>query len=71
MLHKMLSEFNSESCDKLDGCPFSNKETKKQKQKKFNGCQETSYKLQKVISKAALMENIKILVVDEKCSFSP
>ena len=44
MLHKMLSEFNSESCDKLDGCPFSNKETKKQKQKKFNGCQETSYK---------------------------
>ena len=29
----MLLEFNSESCDKLDGCPFSNKETKKQKNK--------------------------------------
>ena len=41
---KKTKEFNSESCDKLDGCPFSNKETKKQKQKKFNGCQETSYK---------------------------
>lgn len=33
LLHKMLLEFNSESRDKLDGCPFSNKETKKQKQK--------------------------------------